>query len=148
MLYPREHLDSHKFFQHSQRLLKYVFRLLHFAMDDPVLSTRRDLDTWNDGLVCITFLMGVHDKAPPNLAQKFSPLFGRVFGSYGIIGLSVFQSRDAKLYWFLAKNTNTKGQLISEWLFRAFNFPKKPMQKIWWISALEFKKWLNQTIED
>ena len=37
-----------------------------------------------------------------------------------------------------------KGQLISEWLFGGFNFPKN-QPKIWWISALEFKEWLNQS---
>jgi hypothetical protein len=37
----------------------------------------------------------------------------------------------------------TKGQLISEWIFGVFNFPKK-QHKIWWISALESKKWSNQ----
>ena len=36
-----------------------------------------------------------------------------------------------------------KGQLISEWLFDVSNFPKNNV-KIWWISALESKKWLNQ----
>ena len=36
-----------------------------------------------------------------------------------------------------------KGQLISEWLIDAFNFPKK-ISKIWWISSLESKKWSNQ----
>ena len=35
----------------------------------------------------------------------------------------------------------SKGQLISEWLFK---FSKKPTQKIWWISSLESKNWLNQ----
>ena len=35
----------------------------------------------------------------------------------------------------------TKGQLISDWLFGVFNFPKN-QHNIWWISALEFKKWL------
>ena len=38
---------------------------------------------------------------------------------------------------------DSKGQLISEWLFDVLNFPKK-QHKIWWISALESKKWLNQ----
>ena len=37
----------------------------------------------------------------------------------------------------------SKGQLISEWLFDFLNFPKN-QRKIWWISALESKKWLNQ----
>ena len=37
-----------------------------------------------------------------------------------------------------------KGQLISEWNFAIFNFPKKTMKKIWRISALESKKWWNQ----
>ena len=39
--------------------------------------------------------------------------------------------------------TRPKGQLISEWLFGVFNFPKKHA-KIWWISALESKNWSNQ----
>ena len=37
----------------------------------------------------------------------------------------------------------TKGQLISEWPFDVLNCPKNNA-KIWWISALESKKWLNQ----
>ena len=44
-------------------------------------------------------------------------------------------------------HTSVKGQLISEWLFGVFNFQKKNSEKIWWISALELKKWLNQTIK-
>ena len=36
-----------------------------------------------------------------------------------------------------------KGQLISECLFDVLHIQKKPA-KIWWISALESKKWLNQ----
>jgi hypothetical protein len=38
----------------------------------------------------------------------------------------------------------SKGQLISEWLFGVFNFPKNNNAKIWWISALESKKSSNQ----
>ena len=35
--------------------------------------------------------------------------------------------------------------LISEWLFGGFNFQKKKTQKrIWWVSALDSKKWSNQ----
>ena len=36
-----------------------------------------------------------------------------------------------------------KGQLISECLFGILNFPKN-QRKIWQISAVETKKWLNQ----
>ena len=39
---------------------------------------------------------------------------------------------------------HAKGQLISEWIFGVFNFPKKTMQKFDEISALESKKWFNQ----
>ena len=44
-------------------------------------------------------------------------------------------------------NFPTKGQLISEWLFDVLNF-QKTIAKIWWISALESKKWLNQKDKD
>jgi hypothetical protein len=39
-----------------------------------------------------------------------------------------------------------KGQLISECLFDILNFPKN-QQKIWQISALEYKKWSNHKIK-
>ena len=39
-----------------------------------------------------------------------------------------------------------KGQLISERLFDILNFPKNQW-KIWQISALEYKKWLNHKIK-
>ena len=45
------------------------------------------------------------------------------------------------------KIQTAKGQLISEWLFGVFNFPQKKPRKIWWIFALEFRKWLNQAIK-
>ena len=38
---------------------------------------------------------------------------------------------------------DSKGQLISECLYNALNFPKKPT-KIWQTSALEYKKWSNE----
>ena len=44
-------------------------------------------------------------------------------------------------------HTSVNRQLISEWLFGAFNFRKKNNAKILWISALEFEKWLDQTIK-
>ena len=42
-----------------------------------------------------------------------------------------------------SKLTESKGQLISEWLFDFLNFPKN-QGKIWQISALETKKRWNQ----
>ena len=39
--------------------------------------------------------------------------------------------------------TPAKGELISDWLFDVLTFPKKTNAKIWWISALESKMWLN-----
>ena len=39
-----------------------------------------------------------------------------------------------------------KGQLISEWLFCVFNFQKNQRKNLI-NSALEFEKWLNQTIK-
>ena len=36
-----------------------------------------------------------------------------------------------------------KGQVISEYKFDVSNFPKNNNQKIWWISALESRNWLN-----
>ena len=47
------------------------------------------------------------------------------------------------LTYSLLRNMYYKGHLISEWLFSVFNFLKNN-EKIWWISALESKKWLNQ----
>ena len=47
---------------------------------------------------------------------------------------------DLQVYYFFRKPA--KGHLISEWLFDVLNFPKTNA-KIWWISALESKKWLN-----
>ena len=43
------------------------------------------------------------------------------------------------------KAKKAKGQLISELLSGVFNFLKNQC-KHWWISALEFRKGLNQTI--
>ena len=42
-----------------------------------------------------------------------------------------------------SKLTESKGQLISEWLFDFLNFPKN-QGKIWWISTLESIQWSNQ----
>ena len=44
------------------------------------------------------------------------------------------------------KAKKAKGKLMSEWLFGVFNFPEKNNAKISWISALEFRKGLNQII--
>ena len=40
------------------------------------------------------------------------------------------------------KIQTAKGQLISEWILVS-SIIQKTNAKIWWISALEFKKWLN-----
>ena len=37
-----------------------------------------------------------------------------------------------------------KGQLISEWLFGVLNVPKNN-EKIWWISALESRKYVVES---
>ena len=52
--------------------------------------------------------------------------------------------------WFsyfatLMRSNHSKGHLISEWLLVSSIF-KKNNAKIWWISSLEFGKWLNQTM--
>ena len=61
----------------------------------------------------------------------------------------LFSVQKGLLYFNLSVDETTvdckvgKGQLISEWLFGGFNFPKSHA-KVWWISALESKKWSNQ----
>ena len=45
-------------------------------------------------------------------------------------------------YVIMIKGNTYKGQLISEWLFDVLNFPKANA-KIWWISALGSRNWLN-----
>ena len=45
----------------------------------------------------------------------------------------------------IVSGLTAKGQLILEKLFGIFNFPKRTTQKFDEY-ALEFKKWLNQTI--
>ena len=52
---------------------------------------------------------------------------------------------NANLLVFIS-SAEAKGQLISEWLFDVLNFPKN-QQKIWQISALEYKKWSNHKIK-
>ena len=54
-------------------------------------------------------------------------------------------------FWFLLKFNLFvdffKGQLISEWIFDALNFPKNNNKIFWQISALESKKWSNHKIK-
>ena len=51
--------------------------------------------------------------------------------------------------YLLGKNSTTemRERIFTKGLFSVFNNPKKINAKIWWISALEFKKRLNQTIK-
>ena len=60
----------------------------------------------------------------------------------------LWQTNWADIFWSIwGILADKSAPILLQWCPVFLQFSKKPTKKIWWISALEFKKWLNQTIK-
>ena len=64
-----------------------------------------------------------------SITGKFELIFWPNFVDFlKVHAFYIFRTVQDALYYFILFNNASKGQLISEWLFSVFNFPKKPTQ--------------------